>query len=429
MVATTAGAAITVPNAIQAIAPFSPGTFDSGQGVDVVVPASTGASAGFTSGSTIFLLECAAPGGVDPTSTTQCDGNTGYGGGTITVNSDDSIDVTGGSSGSELPYTMYALPDSLSLGEHGSAGATCGLGSANDCVLYIGEGGGGDTGMAAPHFFSQVFQIHTDPTDSGTLNPGDGTFPPDAAPAITSANSASFVQGHSGSFTATATGYPPPTFSETGTLPGGITLNSTTGVLSGSATSFGSFPITLEASNGVLPNASQSFTLNVEPGVSGDQIPNVAQALSPFSPGTFDSGQPIDVAVPPNAILAPAAAVFVLECGAPHGQLPTSTTQCDGNTNYGGGTTYVNSDGSVDLVNSQTGGSDIPYTVFALPDSVSLDESPTDVPKCALGLRERVRALRRPGRWWRRRDGLAPRLLADLPGPFRPHRLGHPQPR
>jgi hypothetical protein len=384
-VATSAGAAITVPNALQAIAPFSPGTFDSGQGVDVVVPAASGAAAGFTAGSAIFVLECAAPGGIDPTTTAQCDGNTNYGGGTITVNSDLSIDVTGGSSPSGLPYTMYALPDSVTLSEAGSAGATCGLGSANDCVVYIGEGGGSDTGMSLPHVFSQVFQVHRDPTDSGTLNPGDGTFPADAAPAITSTNSAGFVQGHSGTFTATATGYPPPTFSETGALPGGVTLNSTTGVLSGSATNFGSFPITLKASNGVSPAATQAFTLSVEPGVSGDQIANAAQALAPFSPGTFDSGQPIDAVVPPNAILTPGSHVFVMECGAPHGVLPTTTAACDGNTNYGGGTIFVASDGSVDLTNSTTGGSDIPYTMYALPDSLNLSETPSNIPKCAQG--------------------------------------------
>jgi hypothetical protein len=53
------------------------------------------------------------------------------------------------------------------------------------------------------------------------------------APTITSADSTTFTVGTAGSFTVTATGTPAPTFSETGNLPSGVTLNSTTGVLSG----------------------------------------------------------------------------------------------------------------------------------------------------------------------------------------------------
>lgn len=161
----------TITNAAQAIQPFTPGPFDSGQGIDVVIPPNSV----FTSGSKIFIFECAAPDGVDPTTTTECDGNTSYGGGTITVNSDGSVDVVNGSSESDLPYQVFLLPDPRIGDVGGGAGATCGLGAANECVLYIGEGGGSDTGMTLPHFFSQAFQVHSDPTDSGTIDPGDGT--------------------------------------------------------------------------------------------------------------------------------------------------------------------------------------------------------------------------------------------------------------
>ncbi|MBC7877497.1 MAG: sortase [Anaerolineales bacterium] len=86
------------------------------------------------------------------------------------------------------------------------------------------------------------------------------------APAITSANATTFTAGVAGNFTATATGTPAPTFAvTTGTLPGGITL-STAGVLSGTpaAGTVGAFPITITASNGTLPNATQNFTLTVQ---------------------------------------------------------------------------------------------------------------------------------------------------------------------
>ena len=96
-------------------------------------------------------------------------------------------------------------------------------------MLYIGEGGGGDTGFSQPHFFSQAFQVHPDPTDSGTLNPGDGTFPADSAPgAISTANNATFTKGTAGTFSISATGYGPPAYTETGALPAGVTLKTTT---------------------------------------------------------------------------------------------------------------------------------------------------------------------------------------------------------
>ena len=83
-----------------------------------------------------------------------------------------------------------------------------------------------------------------------------------ASPIITSANSATFTQGQAGTFTFTATGLPAPTFSETGSLPNGVTLTSA-GALSGTPSQSGTFPITITASNGVSPDATQSFTLTV----------------------------------------------------------------------------------------------------------------------------------------------------------------------
>jgi hypothetical protein len=84
------------------------------------------------------------------------------------------------------------------------------------------------------------------------------------APAITSAAAASFTHGVAGSFTVTATGFPAPTFTKTGTLPAGVTLTSA-GKLSGTpaAGAVGTYPITITAGNGVTPNATQAFTLTV----------------------------------------------------------------------------------------------------------------------------------------------------------------------
>jgi hypothetical protein len=102
------------------------------------------------------------------------------------------------------------------------------------------------------------------------------TLTVDSAPAITSGSSTTFTVGTPGTFTVTATGLPAPTFSESGALPSGVTLNSATGALSGTpgANSGGSYPITITAQNGITPNATQSFTLTV------DQAPAITSANS-----------------------------------------------------------------------------------------------------------------------------------------------------
>jgi len=82
-------------------------------------------------------------------------------------------------------------------------------------------------------------------------------------PSITSAAFAVFVPATSNTFPVTASGSP--VFSATG-LPPWAALNSTTGVLSGTPplNSATSFAITLTATNGVGPDATQAFTLNVQ---------------------------------------------------------------------------------------------------------------------------------------------------------------------
>src|ERR1035438_3753456 len=81
------------------------------------------------------------------------------------------------------------------------------------------------------------------------------------APVITSASSTTFTEGVAGSFTVTATGSPTPSITESGALPGGVTFIA--GILSGTPSASGTFPITFTASNGVSPNAVQNFTLTV----------------------------------------------------------------------------------------------------------------------------------------------------------------------
>jgi hypothetical protein len=122
------------------------------------------------------------------------------------------------------------------------------------------------------------------PTQSATITGcaglicGSATIEADAAPVITSANSAAFTIGALGSFTVTATGFPTPSFLESGTLPSGIAFNTSTGVLAGTPAAGieGTYNLTFTAHNGVGSDAVQNFTLSVVP------VP----VISSFTPGS-----------------------------------------------------------------------------------------------------------------------------------------------
>ena len=87
-------------------------------------------------------------------------------------------------------------------------------------------------------------------------------------PAITSGTSTTFTVGSAGSFTVNTTGSPTPALSETGALPNGVTFTDNgdgTATLAGTPAdgTAGAYPITIAATNGATPSASQSFTLTV----------------------------------------------------------------------------------------------------------------------------------------------------------------------
>jgi len=110
-------------------------------------------------------------------------------------------------------------------------------------------------------------------TDTFTVTAANGVTPDatqsftlvvDEAPAITSADATTFRAGDAGSFQVHSLGYPTSTFTETGVLPKGVTLSSS-GLLAGTPAkgTAGTYGIVLTAANGVLPDATQAFTLTV----------------------------------------------------------------------------------------------------------------------------------------------------------------------
>jgi hypothetical protein len=83
---------------------------------------------------------------------------------------------------------------------------------------------------------------------------------------VSSADNASFTVDVAGSFTVTATGTPAPVITKRGRLPKGLHFTTGTGTAMISGTPLGApgtFAVTIQAQNGVLPSASQFLTLTI----------------------------------------------------------------------------------------------------------------------------------------------------------------------
>ncbi len=97
-----------------------------------------------------------------------------------------------------------------------------------------------------------------------------GAVEPEIAPMVTSAPSTTFTDGMQGSFTVTTAGQPSPSIGERGSLPMGVSfVNNGDGTATLSGTpglgTVGTYPIIINASNEVTPDATQAFTLTVIP--------------------------------------------------------------------------------------------------------------------------------------------------------------------
>jgi hypothetical protein len=148
------------------------------------------------------------------------------------------------------------------------------------------------------------------------------------APAITSANTATFPESEPGSFTVIATGAPTPSLSVTGSLPAGVTFQDNgngAASLSGKPASgtVGSYPLTFTARNAVGTAATQSFTLAVKV--------KQAPAITSANATTFTVGGSGNFAVTATGVPTPSLAVA--------GTLPAGVTfqdNGDGTASLGG---------------------------------------------------------------------------------------------
>lgn len=102
------------------------------------------------------------------------------------------------------------------------------------------------------------------------------------SPTITSAAPPSGQVGTDYSYTVTSTGTPTASYTVTsGVLPPGLTIDSATGVVSGRPTGAGTYPFTVSAANGTLPDSTASYSITItsaatlpDSGAAGDDTGN-----------------------------------------------------------------------------------------------------------------------------------------------------------
>ncbi|HTZ08802.1 MAG TPA: Ig domain-containing protein, partial [Acidimicrobiales bacterium] len=162
-------------------------------------------------------------------------------------------------------FTLGA-PGSFTVRASGSpAPAITESGPLPDGVTFSADPDGTATLSGTP-VQGGVFPLTMTASDGASSATQTFTLQVGTAPAISSPSTASFSTGVAGSFQVVATGSPTPSISlVNGTLPAGLALSST-GKLVGTpaATSSGTYPITVQASDGIAPPASQAVTVVVD---------------------------------------------------------------------------------------------------------------------------------------------------------------------
>jgi endonuclease/exonuclease/phosphatase family metal-dependent hydrolase len=182
--------------------------------------------------------------------------------------------------------------------------------------------------------FISASTLYSDLTTASDHLPAvaDYTDVVNVAPTITSAAGTTFTVGSGGSFQATATGTPSTiTFSETGTLPAGVTFTSA-GLLSGTPTVAGTFPLVITASNGVNPNATQNFTLTAVAATITTLTDNGISAAT--AGGSIETGYPIGFTVTVAGATTPTGTVQLEDTANGNALVGTAQTLAGGTVTF-----------------------------------------------------------------------------------------------
>jgi Tol biopolymer transport system component len=325
------------------------------------VPADVTAEATGPTGSTVTYAPPTATDLVDGARPVQCAPPSGstFPVGRTTVNCVAS-DLSGNTAMAVFHVTVQdTTPPVLTLPHDLSVEATGPLGAAVTFTATALDAVDGSVAVVCNHNSGDTFPVgqttvRCSATDSHA-NTGTGSFTVtvDLAPAITSANNATFTTGTAGMFTVKTTGFPTSMIgnvSFTGctksTLPSGVTFvdnSDGTATLSGTpaAATGGTYTLCLNAANGVSPNATQPFALTV----------NQAPAITSANNAMFMTGS--------------AGSFTVKTTGFPASMIRNvSFTGCTKSVTLPSGMKFVdNNDGTATLSGTPATGTNTVYTL------------------------------------------------------------------
>lgn len=230
---------------------------------------------------------------------------------TLTIGSASRITITGGASSCNVFWQV-------------GSSATIGTGAQFQGTVLAQQSVTATTGATVVGRLlarTGAVTLDTNTITASTGCPAPGTPTETTAPVITSDAPAAATAGTPYSYTVTATGTPTPTYTATG-LPAGLTINGTSGVVSGTPTTPGTSTVTITASNGTPPADVQTVTITVRPAASSTPTPTA----SPTAPASTPSGSPTGgAATGGNTPTAPTGTPSGSPTGgaAPGGNTPT----------------------------------------------------------------------------------------------------------
>jgi hypothetical protein len=153
--------------------------------------------------------------------------------------------------------------------------------------------------------------------DTNTITVPTGCTPPgtvSTSPTITSGTPTAATAGTPYSYPVTATGSPAPTYTVTsGSLPAGLTLNGTTGVISGTPTTPGSSTFTITVTNGTAPDTSATYTIETTAAASAGSSASTASGAAELADTGGDMTGPLLLA----SLLAAAGVALVARARRP----------------------------------------------------------------------------------------------------------------